>query len=447
MYLLVTQIPIYVQQGRLFLDQGWFPDVVLARDWLAPAFGRLTLLAPWVPLEGDPAGFQEAAPSLGVRLVPVFDGRCRAWEFWSREAARWIRAVRAELGRATVLHTTMDDLLRPVGQLALEEGSRAGVPTVLVGLDRDLHEVWSDRLRTGSLMRRLETALYLRTFDWALGRHLRRADLALLKEGAVYDRYAGLASHPRAFCHTMYSVADVVGAKTLERRLSRLAAGAPLRLVYCGRLIHIKGLHVAVEVVEYLRRVGVDVEFDIIGTGPEEETLQRRIGEGGLSRSVRLCGQMTYGPALLRRLAEYDALLYTPLEEDTPRMLYDGYAAGLPFIGASIPFVRHRADADRAGVVFPVNDVKEASRALALLHRERGRLAELSRWARAAGLEHAVESWYGRRAAWTLEAVERKRGAPLAAKPSTDQPARGLTGRSPATTRPSVPERIEGGGP
>ena len=95
-------------------------------------------------------------------------------------------------------------------------------------------------------------------------------------------------------------------------------------------------------------------------------------------------------------------------------MIHDGYAAGLPFVAAAIPFVRDRASADHAGVVLPVNDAEPASRELATLDAERATLIELPHRARAAGLEHAVENGCRRRAAWTVEAVERKRGTGLA---------------------------------
>jgi glycosyltransferase involved in cell wall biosynthesis len=416
MYLLATHIPIHVVGRRLYLDRGWFPDVVLARDWLARPFGQLVLLAPWTPLQGDLTAFEEITPEHGVRLVPVFDDRCRARRFWLREALPWREAVRRELGTADVLHTGMDDLYRPMSQMAFRAAVRAGVPTVLVGPDMDVHEVWADQIAGGPWKARLEKRLYVRAFDWAFARHLGRADLSLLKEGAVHDRYARFALNPRAFCHTMYSLSDVVSEEDLERRLAGRSPAEPLRLVYCGRLVHRKGLHVSLEIVERLRDQGAPVRFDVIGSGPEEDALRRRAEERGLGTSVQFCGPAPYGPQLLRRLSGYDALLFTPTEEDTPRMLYDAYAAGLPFVGAAIPFVRHRASADEAGTVFPVGDAAAGAREVAALWRTPARLDALSRRARQAGLHHAVERWYGRRATWTVEAVERRRaGAPAAA--------------------------------
>jgi glycosyltransferase involved in cell wall biosynthesis len=309
------------------------------------------------------------------------------------------------------VHTSMDDIYRPMSQLAFRAAAAAGVATVLVGPDMDLHEVWKDQFGVGPWRERLRKQVYLRLFDAALKGHLARADVSMLKEGAVYDRYARHARVARAFCHTMYGIGDVVSEALLESRIARLGTGGPLRLVYCGRLVRRKGLHVSIEVIRQARQQGAAVGLDVIGDGPEEAALRTQASESGLQGSVRFLGSFPYGPDLLRRLAEYDLLLFTPEEEDTPRMLYDGYAAGLPVLGTAIQFVRHRATAERAAVVFGVGDAGAGANELLRLDRDRSYLAPLMRRAREAGLEHSSENWYRRRREWTLEAVERRRSA------------------------------------
>ena len=121
---------------------------------------------------------------------------------------------------------------------------------------------------------------------------------------------------------------------------------------------------------------------------------------------MRLLGARSYGPALLRDLAAYDALLFTPTAEDTPRMIFDGYAAGLPLIGAAIPYVQERAAEENAAVVLP-SDPDEAARRLLALDQQRSLLAPLTQSAHRAGHYHAADAWYRRRAEWTHEAVAR----------------------------------------
>lgn len=408
MYLLITAIPIFNDGSVFYLQNDWLTDVLLARDWLAPPFGHLTLLAPWRPIDRSKQ-LERVDPMMGIEVVAALDDRSRSDQFWRTGRKQWLDAVRQHLSRADVVHTTMDGLWRPMGQMAFIAAHSAGVPTVFVGPDMDLHESWKDRIRSASWPMRTALRLYLMCWDRALLHHVRMADLSLLKEGAVNDRYEPFATHSRAFCHTMYSRDDVVAEPYLEKRIASLDGDRPLRLVYCGRLVGYKGVHVSVDLIMRARQKGARVEFDIIGSGPEEEAMRQQVKDLRLENAVRFLGAFPYEPGLIRRLSEYDILLYTPTEEDTPRMLYDGYAAGLPVLGTEIPFVRHRAKTDQACITFPVHDVERGSEALQQLDRNRGSLGDLMRRARLAGMHHALETWYGRRRDWTVATVERCR--------------------------------------
>jgi glycosyltransferase involved in cell wall biosynthesis len=209
----------------------------------------------------------------------------------------------------------------------------------------------------------------------------------------------------------MYTAADVVSEQVVESRIATLDGDRPIRLVYCGRLVRRKGVHVSVAMIGRAVEKGARVEFDVIGDGPEEQALREQARQLGLEGRVRFLGSFPYGPDLMRRLRDYDLLLFTPEEEDTPRMLYDGYAAGLPVLGTAIQFVRHRAATDRAAVMFAVGDAEAGAEELARLDRDRSALAPLVRRARSAGLDHSSENWFRRRREWTLEAVERRRRA------------------------------------
>ncbi len=124
---------------------------------------------------------------------------------------------------------------------------------------------------------------------------------------------------------------------------------------------------------------------------------------------MRLLGSAVYGAELLRRLADYDALLFTPLAEDTPRMIFDGYAAALPLVAYDIDYVRERAESEHATVLLASGDVDGAAEKLVQLSRDRSTLRPLAVAARRAAEFNAAENWYRRRAEWTVEAYERKK--------------------------------------
>jgi glycosyltransferase involved in cell wall biosynthesis len=160
---------------------------------------------------------------------------------------------------------------------------------------------------------------------------------------------------------------------------------------------------------------GAAIEFDIIGDGAERIKLETIVKSEGLETSVRFIGSLPYGSMLMKRLSQYDGLLFTPTAEDTPRMIFDGYAAGLPLVAFDIGYVRERLEQEHAAFLLPRDQIEQSAVCLSGLCRNRGQIAGLSRSARVAAQYHAAENWYRRRAEWTIEAVEQhgraKRGA------------------------------------
>ena len=395
MYLMTTHIPIHTDGDRYHVDVSWQRDLILTRDWLARAYGGLTLVAPSLPITAK----DEASMSLvplglddGIRVVPSFDARGRARRFWLHDRHVWAADVARELAGARIFHTAACDVFKPVSFMAHSAAVRAGVPTVFVGPDMDVHVTLPHTLRG-----RLQCALFDR---WAANA-LRHASLGLLKEGLVYDRYHHIGSNVKAICHSMHSETDVVATESLEQRLQTLSPLRALRVVYAGRFVRRKGLHDAVAAIASARGAGHLVEFHLFGGGPEEAALRAQAKELNVEDTIIFHGVVEYSPAFVKTLAEFDLFLFMPTEEDTPRALYDTMAAGLPLLGTNIPFLQTRVAKDGHGILVEIGDAEAAAAQLASLHVNLERLGTLSRKAREAGLRHSVDQWYRSRAEWT----------------------------------------------
>lgn len=409
MYLMATHIPIYVDGDRTFVGDSWYSDLVLARDFFSPRFGEVTVLGPRRPLVDVPEKVCEVGPGItdSLRLVAsAVDERTRTRE-WPKAARRWRADLLPLVRQARVVHASVDDPFRAMQLAALRAAFDAGRPTVLIGFDMDVWDTLGVQL---AQMRRLQGALHVaRTvgMDGWMRYAVRRASVAMLKEGLVYDRYSALARNPKAFCHSMHSEKHLVDDATFEARVESMRTGRPLRFGYFGRFVERKGLADAIRILAAARVRGVDASYDLVGWGPQQPALQALARQLGVAEHVRFRDAIPYGPELHATLRTYDALLFTPTEEDTPRMIYDAFAAGLPLITTDVAFLRRRAQADRASVLFGVGDIEGGARAVQRLHEQREQLVELARLARAAGRYHTIEHWYGRRLEWTVDAVER----------------------------------------
>jgi glycosyltransferase involved in cell wall biosynthesis len=306
---------------------------------------------------------------------------------------------------AHVVHSGFCDVYKPINFTGHLEAVRAGKATVFVQ-DTDQVLQLRELYRGAPLPVRMRTSAYCAIFERCVRHGVAKADLSLLKGRALHARYDRYARNPKDFEDTSYLSSEIVSSALLEARLATLGNDRPLRLTYCGRFEERKGVATSIELVHAARRAGAQIELHLIGDGPERGALTALGERLGAKEWLRFLGRRTYGPKLLEELAEYDGLLFTPLAEDTPRMIFDGYAAGLPLIGFDIDYVRRCSERDRAAVVLPGQDQGESARILADLEQRRQRLAQLSRAAHAAARVHAADAWYRRRAEWTFEAVD-----------------------------------------
>ena len=410
MYLLPIHVPIHVDGSRLLLASDWLRSLRLLRDSLPASFGRLVVIAPTLPPD-HPSAAQRLEPvdpdHEGIGLVPSFDLRTSAKAYWLRDRRRWIHDLEATLPGALVVHGGYDDVYRPIAYEGLVQAWKRGVTSVFVQ-DTDIPLQMRQLAAKGSVQEKIHARVYGALYDRACLRSVARCDLSLLKGAHLMERYGREAKNPKEFHDTSFSRADMVTPASLERRLESLRDDRPLRFVYCGRLEARKGIDRSIAIVRRAAESGARVEFDVIGDGAERESLTKLAGEGSAPGRVRLLGSRPYGPELLRDLAAYDALLFTPTAEDTPRMIFDGYAAGLPLVACDIDYVKERAREDRAAIVMPQGDVEASARRIVDLDARRDQVIEVARAARAAAEHHSAESWYERRAAGTLEAHERR---------------------------------------
>jgi glycosyltransferase involved in cell wall biosynthesis len=409
MYLVPIQVPIYLDGDRKLVTTEWHRSLLLLRDSFAGRFGDIVVAAPSLPAKiasTEQALVEVPATVDGLRLFPSFDKRCRARTFWLNDRARWKADLASLAGDAQVVHAGVDDVYRPIAFEGFRVGLRFNKPTVFV---QDTDNVVQQRQlhANDSPAQRAKVGAYVWIYERMCRWGVARADLSLLKGKSLINRYGRYAKNAKEFHDTSFGLADIVSEEQLERRLATLNQPRKLRLVYCGRLTGRKGVDRSLKILAAAKSRGAKIEFDIIGDGAERGRLESLTQSLGLPDQVKFHGSVPYDANLLKRLAGYDGLFFTPTAEDTPRMIFDGYAAGLPLIAFDINYVRERESQEHATCLLPRDEIENSADALVKLDRNRGRLSDLSRSARMAADYHASENWYRRRAEWTIEAVVR----------------------------------------
>ncbi len=409
MYLVAIHVPIFLDGDRPLIATDWLRSLRLLRDSFSGRFGPITVVAPSLSTSHPSAEqkLEAPAPDEDIVLEPSFDfsGRCR--DFWLRDRKQWIADVDRLLPNAQVVHAGLDDVFRPVSYSGHARAVAANKPTVFV---QDVDISLRARQLATTPVAAIKANLYALHYERLARKGVQAADLSLLKGRSIMRRFASTARNPHTFHDTSYLSSEIVPADVVERRHAR-PADSPFRLVYCGRIARAKGVFESVDIIARARRLGRDIRFDMIGDGEDRAAIEKIISEQNLDSYIRCLGPQAYGPELIRKLAEWDALLFTPPGEETPRMIFDGFAAGLPLVAFAIEYVVERADEDAAACLLPNDNPQQAAQLINDLAADREKIAKLTRAAHQAAHKHAADVWYQRRAQWTIEAVEKRIGA------------------------------------
>lgn len=170
-------------------------------------------------------------------------------------------------------------------------------------------------------------------------------------------------------------------------------AASPFRLLFVGRLVERKGVHHLIDALAAVRS-DRDVRLDVVGDGPERETLEARAHGLGLDSAVHFRGFVPEDE-LGRRYSATDAFILPATYdrkgdvEGLGVVLIEALAHGKPVIASDaggIPDIVHH---ERTGLLVPPGDSAALARAIERLAADPGLAARLGR----AGREHVRQNF------------------------------------------------------
>lgn len=106
-------------------------------------------------------------------------------------------------------------------------------------------------------------------------------------------------------------------------------ASGPLRCIYAGRLVGLKGVHLAIDAIGQAVDRGADVCLTIVGEGPMGKRLRRRAVELGIAGRVRFIDWLSQDN-LFDRYREHDLLIFASLHDSSGNVVLEAAAHGLP---------------------------------------------------------------------------------------------------------------------
>jgi glycosyltransferase involved in cell wall biosynthesis len=135
------------------------------------------------------------------------------------------------------------------------------------------------------------------------------------------------------------------------------------RITTTGALIWKKGYEYALQSIRVLKDRGINLQFNILGDGPERDRVVFTIHDLELNDVVQLHGQNS--PEKVREvLRNSDVFLLSSLTEGISNAVLEAMACGLPVVTTDCGGMREAVTDGVEGFVVPVNDVEAMSEAL-----------------------------------------------------------------------------------
>lgn len=221
----------------------------------------------------------------------------------------------------------------------------------------------------------------------------------------TYDHYAPFADNRLLFFDNRVNADDIIDDQTLNAKCEQVLAGQPLRLVFGGRLIAMKGAMDLVRVAKALLPHDIPWTLEIYGSGPLEGPLRQEIAAGGLSERVFLRAPMDFRTGwipLLKR--EADLFICCHPQGDPSSTYPEVMSCGVPIIGYQNEAFEGIVRESGAGWVRPMRDAAGLAEVIARLHANRQEIADMARSGRAFARQHCFEQTFARRTSHLIRA-------------------------------------------
>lgn len=166
---------------------------------------------------------------------------------------------------------------------------------------------------------------------------------------------------------------------------------APLRCLYVGRLLALKGVHLALPALARLHRRGLAWTLTMVGVGPMESTLKAQARALGIDHLITWTGSLPR-EEVMAQYGRHDLFLFPSLHDSGGTVVLESMSQGCPVVCVDLGGPPHFVD-ERCGRIVPVPDgrpgpvIDGLEAVLAALAQDRATLLALRQGAIAKAIE------------------------------------------------------------
>lgn len=166
----------------------------------------------------------------------------------------------------------------------------------------------------------------------------------LLKEKAVIFTYGDhLLEDYTYYSDKVYSIAPLIDGKIIRKdRRPKIPNDRPLRVLFVGRFVEVKGIISLIDACYLSMRSGNPFSLSLIGEGKLEDAIRKRVYSKGLSDWVNTIGFVPFGDKLIEFYDSHDLVCLPSKSEGMPRVVAEAFARSMPVLATRVGGLPHR---------------------------------------------------------------------------------------------------------
>lgn len=182
--------------------------------------------------------------------------------------------------------------------------------------------------------------LRLRRNLWEHAQELKQQNAVALANGLqcngtpTFDAYRTINSDPLLYFDTRVTEDMLATSDDVKMRTRSLGKNLPVRLLFSGRLIKMKGADHLLDVAQELKRLGTRFEIFICGDGELKQMMEHQIAAKGLGDCIKMMGVLDFKTELIPFVkANVDLFICCHRQGDPSCTYLETMSCGVPIVG------------------------------------------------------------------------------------------------------------------
>jgi glycosyltransferase involved in cell wall biosynthesis len=380
---LVLPVPFRIHKGRTLVES----QAANGLDRWADNFARVTVAAPLVP-----ESKAEDLPGFTWKDIATLQHRDRIicqplpWAYTPRTFLKHLSASQRLISNTIAQH---QHLQFAIGGLVGDWAAVAALEAIkqhrryAIHTDRVEHELIRKTAPGLPPLRRLRIAVEAPLMERYHRHIIRYCSLGLWHGEDCFRAYSGWLSKDKLrenhLIHDIHTrVSDLIDDLSLSRKLDQIRTAPTLNLCYAGRLDPMKAPLEWLHAIARARALGANIKATWFGEGPLLAAAQTESTRLQLDAVVHFPGFIADRATLLAHLRGANALLFTHVTPESPRILLEALVCGTPILGYANPFAIQLLETHGGGALVSIQDTQALGSLVSALAADRARLATIT---------------------------------------------------------------------